>query len=189
VLTTGYGATTSILFQYCGNFVGYIFPAAALALAAYGASFEGVLRRRAAVVTVMAATLIATARWGAFPPRTAFASGYGTVSFKPNTREETDKERWLLELAAEVPPQAKLAVSDRELAHLASRLDCYTLMEGYEGSDYIIYVPHSGGRDGDQAGRAMASGQYVEIDRRPFLSLLKRRGAPELPRPAAPARH
>ena len=177
VLTTGYGATTSIGYQYSGHFAAYIFPAAVLALAAFGTSAEGLVRRRAAAVVIVAATLITTARWGAFPPRNGFQSGYGTVNFKPVTPEEKQKAGWLRELAAEVPPAAKLAVSDRELAHLSNHLDVYTLMESYEGADYIIYVPFTGGRDGDQVGKAMATGQYVEIDHRPGLSLLKRKGA------------
>ncbi len=51
-------------------------------------------------------------------------------------------------------------------------------MDGYEGADYILYVPHTGGRDGAQAQRALDSGQYEEIATRYELSLLKRKGAP-----------
>lgn len=181
VLTTGYGATTNIGYQYSAHFTAYIFPAAALALAWMETTnaVDGRVRRRAAAVALVLATLAMTVRWGGFPPRTSFASGYGTINFKPNTPEELQKDRWLHELVARVPPLAKLAVSDRELPHVSSRLDCYTLMEGYQGSDYILYVPNSGiGRDGDQAARALASGEFVEIDRRPQLSLLKRHGAP-----------
>lgn len=178
VLTTGYSPATQISYQYCGHFVAFIFPAAALALAAYGRSGDGRARRTAAALALIAATLIATARWGGIPPRAAFASGYGTVRFDPVTPAESDKARWLRELAAEVPPDAKLAVSNRELAHLSNRLDCYGLMEGYEGSDAIIYVPGGSPFDEKEAARALASGRYVEVDRRPGLSLLKLRDAP-----------
>jgi hypothetical protein len=150
-----------------------------LALAAFGTSAEGLVRRRAAAVVIVVATLITTSRWGAFPPRTGFQSGYGTVNFKPITADEKQRAILLKEIAARVPPQAKLGVSDRELPHLSNRIDIYTLMEGYEGSDYIIYVPGTGGRDGNQAGRAIAAG-YKEVDTRPGLSLLQRPGAPPL---------
>jgi uncharacterized membrane protein len=178
VLTTGYAPATQISYQYCGHFVAFIFPAAALALHAYGRSADGAARRTAAAVALMAATLIATARWGGVPPHAGFASGYGTVRFGPVTPAEQDKARWLRELAAEVPADAKLAVSNRELPHLSNRLDCYGLMEGYEGSDAILYVPGAGGLDEQEATRALASGRYLEIDRRPGLSLLELRGAP-----------
>ncbi len=179
VLTTGYGATTNIGYQYSGHYAAYIFPAAALALAAFGTSADGLVRRRAAAVVIVVATLITTSRWGAFPPRTGFQSGYGTVNFKPITADEKQRAVWLKEIAARVPPQAKLGVSDRELPHVSNHLDVYTLMEGYEGSDYIIYVPGTGGRDGTQAARAIAAG-YKEVDTRPMLSLLQRPGAPPL---------
>jgi uncharacterized membrane protein len=186
VLTTGYGATTNIGYQYSGHFAAYIFPAAVLAMGAFGTSAEGLVRRRAAAVVIVLATLITTSRWGAIPPRTGFQSGYGTVNFKPISAEEKQRAVYLKELAARVPPQAKLGVSDRELPHVSNHLDVYTLMEGYEGSDYIIYVPFTGGRDGTQAGRAIAAG-YKEVDHRPQLSLLQRPGAPPLLPEAKPA--
>ncbi|HEY6476039.1 MAG TPA: DUF2079 domain-containing protein, partial [Polyangia bacterium] len=179
VLTPGYGATTNIGYQYSGHYAASIFPAAVLALAAFGTSADGMVRRRAAAVVIVVATLVTTSRWGAFPPRTGFQSGYGTVNFKPITADERQRALYLKEIAARVPPQAKLGVSDRELPHLSNRTDVYTLMEGYEGSDYIIYVPGTGGRDGNQAARAIAAG-YKEVDTRPMLSLLQRPGAPPL---------
>jgi uncharacterized membrane protein len=179
VLTTGYGATTNIGYQYSGHYAAYIFPAAVLALAAFGTSADGLVRRRAAAVVIVVATLITTSRWGAIPPRTGFNSGYGTVNFKPISAEEKQRAISLKELGARIPPQAKLGVSDRELPHLSNHLDVYTLMEGYEGSDYIIYMPGTGGRDGNQAGRAIAAG-YKEVDHRGNLSLLQRPGAPPL---------
>jgi uncharacterized membrane protein len=188
VLTTGYGATTNIGYQYSGHFAAYIFPAAVLALAAFGTSAEGLVRRRAAAVAIVVATLITTSRWGSFPPRTGFQAGYGTVNFKPVTADEKQRAIWLHELGARVPPKAKLGVSDRELPHLSNHLDVYTLMEGYEGSEYIIYVPGTGGRDGNQAGRAIAAG-YKEVDRRPMLSLLQKPGAPPLLPEAKPQKH
>jgi uncharacterized membrane protein len=179
VLTTGYGATTNIGYQYSGHYAAYIFPAAVLALGAFGTSAEGLVRRRAAAVVIVMATLITTSRWGAIPPRTGFHSGYGTVEFKPVTAEEKQRAISLNELRARIPPQAKLGVSDRELPHVSNHLDVYTLMEGYEGSDYIIYMPGTGGRDGNQAARAIAAG-YKEVDHRGNLALLQRPGAPPL---------
>jgi uncharacterized membrane protein len=186
VLTTGYGATTNIGYQYSGHYAAYIFPAAVLAMAAFGTTAEGLCRRRAAAVVIVVATLVTTSRWGAFPPRTGFQSGYGTINFKPVSVEEKQRAISLKELGARIPPQAKLGVSDRELPHLSNHLDVYTLMEGYEGSDYIIYMPGTGGRDGNQAGRAITAG-YKEVDHRGNLSLLQRPGAPPLLPEANPA--
>jgi len=72
-----------------------------------------------------------------------------------------------------------MAVSDRELPHLSNRTDCYALIDGYAGADYILWIPpFEGGRDGTHAREAIESGQYEEIATRPGVSLYKRKGAP-----------
>jgi uncharacterized membrane protein len=185
LMTTSYGPTTEINFQYSGLFIGYIFPAAALALAAYGVDPQQRRRRTAAVVVLVMGTLLTTWHWGAIPPRLQFRSGYAYVHFGPLSQVDVERRRYLHELAALVPPDVSLAVTDRELPHLSNRTECYCLTDGYEGSDYILHIPNAGGRDGEQAAAALASGKYEEVATRPGFSLLKRKGAKGPVTPAA----
>lgn len=167
-----------ISFKYSGHFAPYSFAAAALALAAYGDDREGVIQRRAALASLIAGTLLTTVQWGSIPLRQGMRNGFSSMNPERPSSDYRAKARYIAELVAMIPPDAILASSDRELPHVSNRLICYTLMEGYEGSDYILYVLHTGGRDGGQAQKALDSGQYEEIAARPQLSLLRRKGAP-----------
>ncbi|HEY6476573.1 MAG TPA: DUF2079 domain-containing protein, partial [Polyangia bacterium] len=140
LLTTGYGPTLDIGYQYGCDFVPYVFPAVALALEALGRRPDGEARRRAAAAALALAALIATAAWGAIPPRHDYHSSYGTLSFARPTAEERRRLRALEEAMRLVPPKAILAASDRELPHVSNRMDCWNLSVGFEGADYIIYT-------------------------------------------------
>ena len=195
-LTTAYAPTLDIGFQYSGYFIPYIFPAAALALAAIArgndkavatavnpfaaavaAAGLGLVRRRAAVATLVAATVIATFHWGAIPPRAGFRSSYGTVSFQPPTPEMIQRRKDLHELNRMVPRDAILAVSDREMPHVANRVECWNISTGYAGSDYILYGKVNPiAPDTLQYEAALRAG-YIRVAERPGAVLLKRPGA------------
>lgn len=180
LLTTGYPPTLDIGYQYSGYFIPYIFPATALALAGMARrhpGWAGVVRRRAAVATLIAATLLSTVHWGAIPPRTAFHSSYGFVDFKPPTPEQVQRRRDLHELARMVPREAILAVSDREMPHVSNRTECWNISVGFEGSDYILYGKVNPiAPDTLQYDAAVRAG-YIKVAERPAAVLLKRPGA------------
>ncbi len=201
LLTTGYGPTLDIGYQYSGYFIPYIFPAAALALAAMARpkattgtanrtihtihtsrpmapDLTPTVRQRAALVTMMIATIVATNQWGAIPPRQGFRSAYGAVSFEPPTPEHVQWLQGIQELQRMVPRHAILAVTDREMPHVANRLECWNLSTSYVGSDYIIYTEaHPLPQERDQFDAALRAG-YTRVASRPGLVLLKRPGAP-----------
>ena len=179
VLTTGYGPTLDIGYQYGADFVPYIFPAVALALAALG-THQGreaaLARRRAAAATMVLASLIATAAWGAFPPRRVFHSSYGVISFAPPTAQERRRGKALEEAMRLVPKKAILAASDRELSHVSNRIECWNLAVGTEGADYALYtkidpIPP----DRAEVAKAQAAG-WVTVYDSPEIGLLKRPG-------------
>lgn len=191
LLTTAYGPTLDIGFQYSGYFIPYVFPAAALALAALAGrkavpaaagapaaeDRAGTVRRRAAVATLVAATIITTLHWGAIPPNNRFHSSYGTVNFDPPTPEQVQRRRDIKELMRMVPRDAVLAVSDREMPHVANRIECWNVSTGFQGADYILYgkvnaIPP----DMTQVDAALRAG-YVRIADKPGVALLKRPGA------------
>ena len=184
LLTTGYGPTLDIGYHYGADFVPYVFPAVALALAALGAAQTGTTteteagstRRRAAAATLVLASLIATANWGAFPPRRIFHSSYGVISFAPPTAQERRRGKALDEAMRLVPKKAILAASDRELSHVSNRIECWNLAVGTEGADYALYtkidpIPP----DRTEVAKAQAAG-WVTVYDSPEIGLLKRPG-------------
>ncbi len=173
-LTTFYGPTTDIAFQYSGHFIPYIFPAAALALAAPPPGMADPVRRRAAAGVLIAGTLLCGAHWGAIPPRDFARGGFSAVRFGPVTPAERQKRRDLIELAAMVPPDAPLAVSEHELPHVSTRRDCYSLRDGYHGADYLLYATDSGEFGARKAQEGLRAGLYVQAAMRPNLALMKR---------------
>ena len=178
LLTTNYPPTTDIAYQYSAHFVAYIFPAAALALAAIAKQPDGVAAQRAAVATLIMATIICTAHWGAIPPRRNFRSSYGVVNFSPPTEQQKRWGKDVQDLIASVPRSAILAVTDRELPHASNRVECWNLSVGFEGSDYILYTTdHLAEAERQQVAAAVRAG-YAQVAERPGLILLKRPGAP-----------
>jgi uncharacterized membrane protein len=180
LLTTGYGPTLDIGYHYGADFVPYVFPAVALALAQIGGTetqvAAGSSRRHAAAATLVLASLIATANWGAFPPRRIFHSSYGVISFSPPTAQERRRGKALEEAMRLVPKKAILAASDRELSHVSNRIECWNLAVGTEGADYAIYtkidpIPP----DRTEIAKAQAAG-WIAVYDTPEIGLLKRPG-------------
>jgi uncharacterized membrane protein len=167
VLTTGYGPTVEISFQYILLYVPFLFLAAALALAGYAATPQGRARLAGAVGGIAMATFLTTHVWGAMPPGDKFRGGFRNIpELRPPTAAERQKGRDLAELAAKVPPAATLAASETEHPHVSTRLNILALRMGYEGADYILYGEDSGGGGGDQAKAALDSKQYELVERR-----------------------
>jgi uncharacterized membrane protein len=184
LLTTGYGPTLDIGYHYGADFVPYVFPAVALALAALGGAgahptegtTTGPARRRAAAATLVLASFIATASWGAIPPRRVFHSSYGVISFAPPTAQERRRLQGLEAAMRLVPRKAILAASDRELSHVSNRIECWNLAVGTQGADYALYtkidpIPP----DRAAVAQAQAAG-WVTVYDSPEIGLLKRPG-------------
>ena len=172
LLTTHYGPTLDIGYQYGAHFIPYIFPAVVLTLAALGPA-----RRRAAVATMICATAVATFHWGAIPTRATYRSCYGWKTFEPPTAVERRRLAALTELSALVPRDAVLAATDRELPHVSNRLECWNFSLGFEGSDYILYQTlDPAPAEVEQLAAAKRAG-YVVVAERSDMVLLKRPGA------------
>jgi uncharacterized membrane protein len=178
LLTTEYGPPVEIFFHYSSTFVGYMFPATALALVHLGQGAQGLIRRRAATATLVIGTLLATAAWGAIPPRHKIRSSYGWMSFDPPTPAERQRLRDLRDLAGMVPKTAILAVSDREGPHVSNRYECWNISNGFEGADYVLYTTVNAITPDTQVAIAAERAGYVRIAERSGLILLKRPGLP-----------
>jgi uncharacterized membrane protein len=181
LLTTHYGPTIDVGFQYSANFIPYIFPAAALALERYGDEPNGAARRRAALTAVVTGTLLCGVFWGAIPPRKSFHGGFDTLPMTAPTQADRKRHADLVALHAMVPPDARLAVSEHEMPHI-SRLHMVSLRDTAD-ADYLLYGTGSGFFGSTNADRALASGAFEKIAERPGLVLLRKKGY----QPAAPA--
>ena len=180
LLTTGYSPTVEISFQYVCYNIPFLFLAAAIALALMGQGKAAQAKQWGAVCAMALATLLATNVWGAAPPSSKFKGGFANIGeFKPLSAAEKQKRRDLRELAAMVPRPAALAVSEVEHPHVSWRLKCFDLRDGFDGADYILYAEDTGGFGSDNARRALSSGNYEEMARRPAskLVLLRKKDA------------
>jgi len=171
LLTTGYGPTIDIAFQYSGHFTPYVFTAAAVALASYRSAGRAAFR--SVLVALAVGTFLSTRVWGAFPPTGSIRGGFYQVSFSRPTAADMQKNRDLRELAAMIPEDAPFAVSEEELPHVSGRLKVLALRDGIGPADYVLFAPTGGG--GQYATQALASGEYVEIAARPGLQLLRKK--------------
>jgi uncharacterized membrane protein len=171
VLTTRYGPTIDIGFQYSANFIPYIFPAAVLALERLGGEPDGKARRGAALAAVVAGTLLCGVFWGAIPPRKLFHGGFDTLPMTAPTAADRRKHADLVELNAMVPPEASVAVSEHEMPHI-SRLNMVTLRDTAD-AEYLLYAPGSHGSANGE--RALARGDFEKIAERPGLLLCRRK--------------
>jgi uncharacterized membrane protein len=169
LLTTAYGPTTDIGFQYSGHFTPYLFMASSVALASCVAHDR--LKARATVATVALATFLCTRYWGAVPPNPSFRGGFSVISFATPTPADRIKKRDLATLLAMIPEGATFAVSEQELPHASGRRNVFSLRDGTGEMQYLLYGVNSAGANHGQD--ALSSGNYVEVATRPGLVLLK----------------
>jgi uncharacterized membrane protein len=175
LLSTHYGPTIDIGFQYSANFIPYIFPASVIALEAMGNTTKGLARRKAALAALAIGTILCGVFWGALPPRKSFKGGFELVPMTARPSEaERQKHRDLQELHAMVPADAWLAVSEHEMPHI-SRLNMLSLRDT-TNADYMLYAVGSGFFGSTNAERVLAAGEFAKVAERPGLVLLKRKG-------------
>ncbi len=171
LLTTQYEPTIDIGFQYSGHFLPYVFPAAVLAVAAFGAEGAGLVRRRSALVALVMGTVLTGVFWGAIPPRASIHGGFAMMSMRAPSAAERKRDKDLRELHAMIPPDASVAMSESEMTHV-SHLDMRGLRDTTD-ADYVLYAGGAGGAS--NAERALAAGEFEKIAERPGLTLLKRK--------------
>ncbi len=176
LLTSGPLPPIQIGFQYVGNWAAYMFPAVAIALAAYGTTAEGNIKRRAALVAMACATLVASIQWGAYSPRLSLRGGFFEVPLKMPTSVDREREATLLEFMEQVPADVALCTSERVQPHTTSlHLWNITMRSGVERCEYLLWsniTPDPGAENGPTA---LSSGKFELVDRRSGLTLAKRK--------------
>ena len=126
VLTTGYGPTVSIAFQYTTHWIPYLFLAAALALVAIGEKPDGWARQRAAILALLIANLSHSFNFGAILQRTNFVGGFRKIEFSMTPSEKL-QYAGLKELVAMIPKGASVAATETEVPQVSARLVQYTM--------------------------------------------------------------
>ena len=164
------------LYRISFQYVAYWAPSAFLGLFL-------VLRRRfletarpralaANAAAVLLATLLSSFLFGSFSQSPSMRAG-----FVPMVYEWTENDATRLaafrELAAQVPPEASIALTSNEVPHMSNRRNAYGLAIGYFDADYILVRRSSvGTRSGQRPAyeKALASGDYTRVaNRGPFL--------------------
>jgi hypothetical protein len=139
---------------------------------------RGTARLAGAVGGIAMATFLTTRVWGAMPPGDKFRGGFRDIpEFRPLSEADKQKGRDIADLIAKMPKGASVAASEMEHPHVSTRMDVYALRMGYEGADYILYAEDSGGGGADNARRALDTGEYEVVERRPAsrVALLRKK--------------
>jgi uncharacterized membrane protein len=138
MLTTGYGPTISIAFQYTCHSIPYIFAATVLMVRIIGEGADGAIRRRAVLTAIAFGVLCHSYVFGAILQHQTFIGGFSKIEFTMSD-EEIARYQTIKQMAALIPQSASVAASENEVPHVAARMDAYTIKDGAApDADYIL---------------------------------------------------
>jgi uncharacterized membrane protein len=137
LLTTNYKPTVSISFQYTAHWIPYLFGAAVLAMSGMGRSRSGVVHRRAALTALLVGVVLHSLSFGAILRPTKFVGGFQKIPFHV-TEAERARYRDLREIIAMIPPEASVAATDSENAHISNRVTAYPFRTGSGEAEYLL---------------------------------------------------
>lgn len=137
LMTTGYAPTISIAFHYTAHWIPYLFLSVVLALRVLSSEPSGAIRRRAALAGMALATLSHSYVFGAVMQHATFVGGFSKIDFFI-TSAEKQRYQQLVRLGAMIPREASVAATDHEIAHLAARIDAFTLRDAHGDADYLL---------------------------------------------------
>lgn len=176
VLAAGYLPPIQISFQYVGNWAGYMFPAAVIALASYAATGDGLIRRRAALTAMLVATLVAGLRWGVYSPSRTISGGFERVPFAAPSQADVEREEALREFLKDIPADVAICTSERLQPHTtALHVENYSLRGSSDGCEYLLWSTLPGDQGTDNGQRAVAVGNYEIVQRKAGVVLAKRK--------------
>jgi uncharacterized membrane protein len=136
LMTTNYAPVLSLAFQYTSHWIPYMFLGTVLGLVLLE-------RRRGAVasnaaVAAMAVVLVAHSYcFGGLLQHEKFTGGFSQIQFHMTPAE---KQRYadLRALIAMIPREASVAATEREAAHVSTRLTMYPLRSAPGPVDYVL---------------------------------------------------
>jgi uncharacterized membrane protein len=177
LLVTNYDPPTLFSFHYVMHWAPYLFLAVPLALEALGKSLDlGLVRMRAAAVTMVCVSLVLTYNYGAFAARpNSLKGGYNFIdfNFEPREAERYARLQSLVEL---IPKDASVAATETVGPHVSSRVKMFTMRHGPQGADYVLASSKELklSKTKPTLKAALESGQYGVLKRASEFALLKR---------------
>jgi uncharacterized membrane protein len=170
LMTTGYAPTISIAFQYTTHWIPYLFAAAVIALKLLRESSFGRARQWGAVLALAVGVLSHSTLYGAVIQHETFVGGFSRVEFEMSA-DEKKAYAGFRRLADQIPSTASVAATDNLIAHVAARMDIYSLNGSHGNADYLL-VRHG---DGSQAFRdAFTKNTYGLVDEQDGFYLFKK---------------
>ena len=178
LLVTNYDPPVTYSFHYVMHWAPYLFMAAvvSLKLMVTDSADGGLVKQRAAFATMVAASLVLTFNYGAFPRREgSFKGGFNKIEFRYTEREH-ERYQTLLDLTKDIAPEDSVAATEKEGPHLSSRLKIYAMRRGPQDAKWI--VASSRGlklsKTKPTLKEAVESGRYGVVRRAMDFALLKR---------------
>ncbi|HEY6561567.1 MAG TPA: DUF2079 domain-containing protein [Polyangiaceae bacterium] len=176
LMTTGYPWTLSIAFQYSSHWIPYLFGASVLALRWIGQDPEqGVVKRRAATGALCLGMVLHSLVFGCLMQQSNFIGGFQQIPFKITDAEKT-RYAQLREIIRTIPPEASVAATDSESAHITNRLSAYSLNLDVGQPEYILIRRGSVSSGDPRANleKALRFNQYALVRKNETFVLLRR---------------
>jgi uncharacterized membrane protein len=136
LMTTSYAPTLSISFQYTTHWIPYLFLSSIFSLR-HAAETFGAARLAASVAALMLGVASHSATFGAVFQQETFVGGFQRIQFKES---DADKRLYsdFTRLTRKIPRSASVGATEREVPHVAARIDCYTLRMAHGEADYLL---------------------------------------------------
>jgi uncharacterized membrane protein len=179
LLSTEYGATVSMHFQYVAHWIAFLFPGAVLALASLRRR-SGSSGRIASPLLLLAFTtvLLSYQRGAVFQHNTSYG---GPLYFTFGLDAQGEQRREAVRaLKRDLPANAKVSASGFLVPQLSSRADAYSLPHTIDDAEYLAFPSVSADYIGNEQAavkRLLMTGEFGIVAVHPPFALAKR-GAP-----------
>ncbi len=199
-------ASYDIGFQYTTHWALEMFLASIVVLTMikqpeYTADVRGETRVRSWLMALAFAMAATSYQHGAILQHNTARGGFTAFKFD-RTEKDVEQYEQLMALCSLIPPEAKVAGTERVLPHVSNRPDAYTVRSaGIQDAEYILFPFHIGGVDVDRIypvlfdesfGVVDVSGKFILAKRghptERNAEVLKRIRKPRKPRAKKPTR-
>ncbi len=178
-LLSSRSASYDIAFQYTTHWALEMFIASIVILTMIkepeqAADRHGETRVRSWLIALALAMAATSYQYGAILQHNTARGGFTAFKFD---RTEKDIERYdqLISLRGLIPPEAKVAGTERVLPHLSNRPDAYTIRTvGIRDAEYILFPVHIGGVDVDRIHPQLTTGSFGVVAVAGEFALAKR---------------
>jgi len=136
LMTTNYAPTLSIAFQYTTHWIPYLFLSSIFSLRRAFETF-GATRLISCVVAMAIGVASHSTTFGAVIQHETFIGGFTRIQFEASDADErlyADFKK----LIKKIPERASVGATEREVPHVAARIDCYTLRMAHGEAEYLL---------------------------------------------------